>query len=258
MALTELREALIAGFAERGHSNILDIEYSSSIKELKKALGIDYSMIDFIKNEFSDEFEVFVDQEFLPSVRRVLRASSGPSSITSVNGTPKVIQSLPNDTIEQLKLVVLDIVSKAPRVVRDAQELVSYLRQPGSPRLPVELWKKLFNQSVRKMLNDLLQEQNDVIPRKKIKIETSEAPVIVRPSPAPSPQATRNFVQKPPPPLETLVDMQPRSAPAMADLEIVTRPELSNSYLQVIQLAALTGVLSHSEAQGIFSLILDS
>ena len=244
-----IRDAVIAALPSTNVGTILEIEHHELVRTAKASLRTRESIIDILRREFPVEFDVIVDSDFLPAIRRlpppvVKPPVPLPAPVSAMRFSTALLPHLPSapstssdplELIERLKTSIKQLS------ISSLEDLIKLLDKTEDARAIYRITRVL---SAHK--SAIFQEPEDSIPRKRQKLE-----------PIPPPQLPRNFVKKPPPPLETLVDAGNRPKAALEELEALNppQPKFSWGLLQTIQLARIAKVIPDQQAKTIFNAI---
>jgi len=226
------------------------------------------SILDIIRREFPLDFDIFTNADFLPSIRR--RPQPAPVPVrppppVAVRVEPmKFAVSdctyLPHAPMHEVDPKVItdrfhesmSLLSQAVGPVNSISDLIDVLRRSEDVSVMTRLEDVLSRPLFKSLVFQVAVKAEEPIPRKRQRIESSSKAV-------PPPQLSRNFVKKPPPPLDTLVDgARPKSALDEVDRLNPPAYSFSPALLQTIQLAALGGkILTDRESKIVFKLITE-
>lgn len=149
------------------------------------------------------------------------------------------------DQIEKFKEAVRTL-AQVTGPINCMEDLIAILSktepQHVIARLSQTLMKDIFKTLI---VNKKVDDTDNSIPRKRVR-----ADAVPEPAKQP-PQLSKNFVRKPPPPLEVLVESNQKRNEAIEALN-PPQPSMTPGLLQTIQLAQLASVLTQSEAKAIF------
>ena len=138
------------------------------------------------------------------------------------------------DSVKALSLVAGPIHSN--------EDLLAILSKSEPPHIIARLRHTLMKDNFKSLLTK--PDTEGSIPRKRQRIDP--VPEVTKP-----PQLSKNFVRKPPPPLEALVDSNQKRNEAIETLN-PPQPAMTAGLLQTIQLAQFANILTTPEAMSIF------